>query len=147
MAVAAFDLAERLQTPVFVMSDLDLGMNIWMSEPFPYPTEAARPRQGARRRRRSTKLGEWGRYKDVDRRRHPVAHAARHRHARLLHARIGPQREGQHSERRDDYQNNLDRLTRKFETAATLVPAPEIDIGRRTPGSASSLSGRRTGRW
>src|SRR5919197_1045149 len=37
MAMEAFDLAERLQTPVFVMSDLDLGMNVWMSEPFPYP--------------------------------------------------------------------------------------------------------------
>ncbi len=37
MAMAAFDLAEQLQTPVFVMSDLDLGMNNWMSEPFAYP--------------------------------------------------------------------------------------------------------------
>ena len=39
MAMEAFDLAERLQTPVFVMSDLDLGMNTWMSTPFDYPTK------------------------------------------------------------------------------------------------------------
>ena len=50
MAQQAFDLAEQLQTPVFVMSDLDLGMNNWMADPFPYPTEPLRPRQGARRR-------------------------------------------------------------------------------------------------
>ena len=62
----AFDLAEQFQTPVFVMSDLDLGMNNWMSDPFTYPDEADRSRQGARRRRRSSELGEWGRYKDVD---------------------------------------------------------------------------------
>ncbi len=37
MAIAAFDLAERMQTPVFVLTDLDLGMNNWMSEPFEYP--------------------------------------------------------------------------------------------------------------
>ena len=39
MAMDAFDLAERLQTPVFVMSDLDLGMNTWMAHPFDYPTK------------------------------------------------------------------------------------------------------------
>ena len=40
MAQDAFDLAERFQTPVFVMSDLDLGMNNWMSDPFPYPDDS-----------------------------------------------------------------------------------------------------------
>ena len=62
----AFDLAEELQTPVFVLSDLDLGMNNWMADPFPYPT---------RPRRRGKVLDEvsiekvketWGRYQDVD---------------------------------------------------------------------------------
>ena len=66
MAVEAFDLAERLQTPVFVMSDLDLGMNIWMSRAVRLPAQPDRPRQGALdggprpARRRS------GRYEDVD---------------------------------------------------------------------------------
>ena len=49
MAMDAFDLSERLQTIVYVMSDLDLGMNTWMSQPFEYPREADRPGQGARR--------------------------------------------------------------------------------------------------
>ena len=41
MAMEAFDLAERFQTPIFVMSDLDLGMNNWMAEPLAYPDQAA----------------------------------------------------------------------------------------------------------
>ena len=57
MSMEAFDLAERFQTLVFVMSDLDLGMNNWMSTTFEYPDEAARPRQGARRRTTLTELG------------------------------------------------------------------------------------------
>ena len=88
MAVDAFDLAERLQTPVFVMTDLDLGMNNWMADPFPYPEKPARPRQGAleggpRPARRLRPLQGRGR------RRHRLAHAARHRppEGRLLHAR------------------------------------------------------------
>ena len=48
-AIEAFDLAEQLQTPVFVLSDLDLGMNNWMSEPFEYPEKPIRARQSARR--------------------------------------------------------------------------------------------------
>ena len=47
MAIEAFDLAEQFQTPVFVMTDLDLGMNNWMADPFPYPDQADRTRQGS----------------------------------------------------------------------------------------------------
>src|SRR5574338_405125 len=66
MAMEAFDLAERLQTLVFVMSDLDLGMNTWMSAPFEYPTKA--PDRGKVLDADAVKRlgGEWGRYKDVD---------------------------------------------------------------------------------
>src|SRR5258707_8424200 len=61
MSLEAFDLAEYFQTPVFVMSDLDLGMNNWMSDGFPYPTK------GINRGKLLTdealkRLGEWGRY-------------------------------------------------------------------------------------
>ena len=52
MAMEAFDLAERFQTPVFVMMDLDLGMNTWMSTPFAYPTGPIDRGKRARRRRR-----------------------------------------------------------------------------------------------
>ena len=65
MAIAAFDLAERLQTPVFVMSDLDLGMNTWMSEPFPYP-ETPIDRGKRLTPEKLRELGDWGRYRDVD---------------------------------------------------------------------------------
>ena len=91
MAMAAFDLAERLQTPVFVMSDLDLGMNIWMSDPFPYPeTPIDRGKvldQEAHRAHRRV-----GPLQGRGRRRHPVPLAARHRRAAVLRARLGPQR-------------------------------------------------------
>jgi 2-oxoglutarate ferredoxin oxidoreductase subunit alpha len=66
MAMDSFDLAERLQTPIFVLSDLDLGMNNWMSRPFDYPTK---PFDRGKRLDAETlkRLGEWGRYRDVDR--------------------------------------------------------------------------------
>ena len=65
MAQEAFDLAERFQTPVFVMMDLDLGMNNWASEPFTYPEKGID--RGKRLDAETLKkLGEWGRYKDVD---------------------------------------------------------------------------------
>src|SRR5688572_5445380 len=65
MAMDAFDLAERLQTPVFVMMDLDLGMNNWMSDGFRYPDRPI-DRGKVLTPEALKKLGEWGRYKDVD---------------------------------------------------------------------------------
>ncbi|MGD0890582.1 MAG: 2-oxoacid:acceptor oxidoreductase family protein, partial [Terracidiphilus sp.] len=62
---AAFDLAERLQTPVFVLSDLDLGMNNWMSEPFDYPT-TPQDRGKVLSKEDLEKLGGFARYRDVD---------------------------------------------------------------------------------
>ena len=66
MAQEAFDLAERLQTPVFVLTDLDLGMNNWMAEPFPYPEKPfdrgkVLDADGVERLKES-----WGRYRDLD---------------------------------------------------------------------------------
>jgi 2-oxoglutarate/2-oxoacid ferredoxin oxidoreductase subunit alpha len=96
-AGAAFDLAEQLQTPIFVLSDLDLGMNNWMSEPFEYPDKPLEPRQGARvRRDRSDRLGGFARYKDVDGDGIPyrTLPGTDHPQGRLLHPRQRPQREG-----------------------------------------------------
>ena len=59
-AMEAFDLAEQFQTPVFVMMDLDLGMNNWMSEPFQYPTKPIN-RGKLLTPAKLTELGEWGR--------------------------------------------------------------------------------------
>ncbi|HWH61257.1 MAG TPA: 2-oxoacid:acceptor oxidoreductase family protein, partial [Terriglobales bacterium] len=65
MATEAFDLAEQLQTPVFVLSDLDLGMNNWMSDPFPYPEKPIQ-RGKVLSAEDLTRLGGFARYKDVD---------------------------------------------------------------------------------
>ena len=93
MAQEAFDLAERFQTPVFVMSDLDLGMNTWMSDPFTYPDKPL-DRGKVLDAETLQRLGDWGRYKDVDGDGIPYRIAARHRHAGVLHPRHRAQREG-----------------------------------------------------
>ena len=65
MAQEAFNLADELQTPVFIMSDLDLGMNNWMSDPFPYPAKSLR-RGKVLSVEDLDRVKQWGRYKDVD---------------------------------------------------------------------------------
>ena len=94
MAMEAFDLAERLQTIVYVMSDLDLGMNTWMAAAVRVSREAARSRQGARRGQGPGAGRRVGPLQGRGRRRHSVAVAAGHRRAGVLHARLGPQRDG-----------------------------------------------------
>ena len=80
------------QTPIFVLSDLDLGMNNWMSDPFVYPDQAVPPRQSARRRAARGARRKVGTLSRRRRRRHPVPHAARHRSPDgvVLHARLRP---------------------------------------------------------
>ena len=91
----AFNLAERLQTPVFVLTDLDLGMNNWMSEQFEYP-EKPLDRGKVLTKEDLDKLGGFARYKDVDGdaigwRTLPGTHASQ---GRVLYARFGTQRIG-----------------------------------------------------
>ena len=127
MAQDAFNLAEHLQTPVFVMSDLDLGMNNWMADPFPYPEEPIK-RGKVLSKEDLDRLGSFARYKDVDgdaigyRTLPGTDHPAGAWFARGS----GHNEKGQYSERPDDYANNMDRLARKFETARSLVPRPEV---------------------
>jgi 2-oxoglutarate/2-oxoacid ferredoxin oxidoreductase subunit alpha len=126
MAMAAFDLAERLQTPVFVMSDLDLGMNMWMSDPFPYP-ETTIDRGKVLDQETIARIGEWGRYKDVDGDGIPYRSLPGTEAPPYFARGSGHNAKGQYSERADDYVQNMDRLKRKFETAKALVPQPEVD--------------------
>ena len=127
MANDAFNLADHLQTPVFVMSDLDLGMNNWMSEPFQYPTQPIK-RGKILSKEDLDRLGSFARYKDVDgdgigyRTLPGIDHPAGAWFARGS----GHNEKGQYSERPDDYKNNLDRLRHKFECARDVVPKPEI---------------------
>jgi 2-oxoglutarate ferredoxin oxidoreductase subunit alpha len=126
MAMEAFDLAEHFQTPVFVMMDLDLGMNNWMSGPFTYPNKPIN--RGKRlTAEKLAELGEWGRYRDVDG--DGIAYRTIPGDGMPVYFTRGSghNAKGQYSERPDDYVENMDRLARKFETARSHVPRPVID--------------------
>ncbi len=125
-AGAAFDLAETLQTPVFVLSDLDLGMNNWMSEPFQYPTRPLN-RGKVLNAEQLEKLGGFARYKDVDGDGIPyrTVPGTKHAQAAWFARGSGHNEKAQYTERPDDYVNNMNRLARKFATARKLVPKAE----------------------
>jgi 2-oxoglutarate/2-oxoacid ferredoxin oxidoreductase subunit alpha len=126
MAMEAFDLAEQLQTPVFVMSDLDLGMNTWMAHPFEYPST---PLNRGKRLTADTlsRIGQFGRYRDVEGDGIPYRTVPGDGLPPYFARGSGHNEMALYSERADDYANNLDRLARKFNTARTLVPKPEIE--------------------
>jgi 2-oxoglutarate/2-oxoacid ferredoxin oxidoreductase subunit alpha len=126
--IAAFDLAEQLQTPIFVLSDLDLGMNNWMSEPFEYP-EKPLQRGKVLTAQQLDELGGFARYKDVDGDAIPyrTLPGTDHPLASYFTRGSGHNEKAQYTERPDDYVNNMLRLARKFETAKSLVPAPVLE--------------------
>src|SRR5579872_7545716 len=130
MATDAFNLAEKYQTIVFVMSDLDLGMNNWMSDPFPYP-EKPIERGKVLSKEDLDRVGKFSRYKDVDGDGVPyrTLPGTEHPAAAYFTRGSGHNTEAQYSERPDDYQNNMERLARKFETARSYVPRPEVVAG------------------
>ena len=123
----SFNLAEELQTPVFVLSDLDLGMNNWMSEPFAYPTEPIE--RGKVLSADDVQQKGFARYLDIDGdgvgyrtlpgNEHPLG---------VWFARgTGHNEQAVYSEKPEDWLNNMARLERKFDTARTLVPVPVVD--------------------
>jgi 2-oxoglutarate ferredoxin oxidoreductase subunit alpha len=126
--IDAFDLAEQLQTPIFVLSDLDLGMNNWMSEPFQYP-EKPIDRGKVLDAKQLTELGGFGRYKDVDGDGIPyrTLPGTDHPAAAYFTRGSGHNEKALYSERPEDYENNMQRLAHKFETAATMVPKPVLE--------------------
>ena len=145
MATDAFNLAEQFQTLVFVMSDLDLGMNNWMSDPFPYP-EAPIQRGKVLSKEDLDRLGTFARYKDVDgdgigyRTLPGTPHPA----AAYFARGSGHNERAQYSERADDFENNMERLNRKFETARSFVPRPEITKGDK---AKIGIMGYGTSHW
>ena len=130
MAMDAFDLAERFQTPVFVLSDLDLGMNTWMSAKFGYPSKPL-DRGKVLDAETLEKIGRFGRYRDVDGDGIPWRSVPGTAAPAYFCRGSGHNEWGQYSERADDYEKNVDRLARKFETARNWMPAPEVEIDRR----------------
>ncbi len=130
MASEAFNLAEQFQTLVFVMSDLDLGMNNWMSDPFEYPTVPIK-RGKVLSKEDLDKLGGFARYKDLDGDGvgYRTLPGTEHPAAAYFTRGSGHNDHSSYSERPDDYENNMERLNRKFETARSFVPRPEIFKG------------------
>jgi 2-oxoglutarate ferredoxin oxidoreductase subunit alpha len=129
MAIDAFDFAEQFQTPVFVMTDLDLGMNNWMADPFPYPEKPIR-RGKVLTAEDLENLGGFARYRDVDGdgvgyRTLPGTH---HPAAAYFTRGSGHNDKAQYTEREDDYINNMERLSHKFEVMRKHVPEPAVNI-------------------
>jgi 2-oxoglutarate ferredoxin oxidoreductase subunit alpha len=125
----SFDLAERLQTPIFVLSDLDLGMNVWMTEPFEYPDQPM-DRGKVLTKADLDQIGEFARYKDIDGDGITYRTLPGNEHPMSAYFTRGTGHNDQavYSERPDDWENNLKRLELKHETARTLVPKPVVDI-------------------
>ena len=133
MGTQAFDYAERLQTPVMVMSDLDIGMNDWLTDAFAWDDAHVHDRGKVLDAEALDAMAEWGRYRDIDDDgipyrtlpgTHPTKGAyftrgtshdenARYTENGLIHARV------------------LERISRKFETAATILPKPRDRSPRR----------------
>src|ERR1700685_3590183 len=150
MAPDAFNLAEQFQTLVFVMSDLDLGMNNWMSDPFEYPTTPIN-RSKVLSKEDLDRLGSFARYKDIDgdgigyRTLPGTIHPA----AAYFARGSGHNEKAQYSERADDFENNMERLNRKFGSARPFVPRPEITKGNNAGAKPISIGiiGFGTSHW
>jgi 2-oxoglutarate ferredoxin oxidoreductase subunit alpha len=133
MAADALDLADRLQTPVFLMTDLDIGMNQRLCEPFQWQAGRDYDRGKVMTAEQLDAGKEFARYKDVDGdgipwRTVPGTHASKGSYFTRGTTR-NPQ--AQYSEAGPDYQYNVHRLLKKFATAATLVPQPVVRAAAR----------------
>ena len=133
MSMDAFDLAERFQTPVFLMSDLDLGMNNWMADPFPFSDKPIDRGKVLKTKEELeahvAKFREFARYRDVDGDGIPwrtLPGFIDSLSATYFTRGSGHNDRAQYTERPDDYKNNMDRLARKFETAKKFVPRPVV---------------------
>jgi len=129
MAIEAFDLAEQFQTPVFVMTDLDLGMNNWMADRFQYPDKPIR-RGKVLTAEDLQRLGGFARYRDVDGDGvgYRTLPGTRHPAAAYFTRGSGHNDKAQYTEREDDYMNNMDRLAHKFEVMRRHVPEPAAEL-------------------
>lgn len=132
----AFDLADHLQTPVFVLSDLDFGMNQWMTRPFEYPDRPVDRGKLLWEPELEQLNGNWQRYRDVDGDGIPYRTVPGNRHPKAAYFTrgTGHDERARYTEDPEVWNKLLDRLRQKFETARQYVPAPVIDtmLGART---------------
>ncbi len=128
-ARVSFDLAERFQQPIFVATDLDLGMNNWMSDPFDY-TEKPLDRGKVLNAEQVAKVADYGRYKDVDGDGigYRTLPGIENPKGAMLTRGSGRNVYAKYSERPEDYTGQVDRLLRKLDTARQHVPQPEVDV-------------------
>jgi 2-oxoglutarate ferredoxin oxidoreductase subunit alpha len=124
----AFDLAERLQTPIFVLSDLDLGMNLWLSDPLEYPDQPM-DRGKIIDEEDLERLGHFARYKDVDGDGIPyrTLPGTDHPLAAYFTRGTGHDENAKYSERPEDWEANSERLWRKHDTARQYLPPPILE--------------------
>ncbi|HET7144936.1 MAG TPA: 2-oxoacid:acceptor oxidoreductase subunit alpha [Anaerolineales bacterium] len=134
----SFDLAERIQTPVFVLSDLDMGMNQWMSKPFQYPEVPMDRGKVLWEKDLEEIKGNWGRYLDKDGDAIPYRTIPGNKHpmSSYFTRGTGHDEHARYTEEADVFLKNMDRLKRKNETAKLYVPAP---ILRTTKGATAGI--------
>ena len=131
MAIDAFDLAERLQTPVMVLSDLDIGMNDWMVPEFDFDETRVPDRGKVLSAEDLDKMDKFYRYLDVDGdgityRTLPGTHPK----GSYFTRGSGHTKYGSYTEDAEEYQDVMDRLLLKWETARSLVPTAEMEYSR-----------------
>ncbi len=126
----AFDLAEHLQAPVFVMSDLDLGMNQWMTLKFEYPEPPMDRGKVIWEEELEKRIGSWGRYADVDGDAIPYRTVPGNLHSGAAYMARGTGHDPQahYSEDPQVWEINLNRLVAKYYSAGDLVPQPIVDV-------------------
>lgn len=141
----AFDLAERLQTPVFVLSDLDLAMNVWMSDPLPYP-EKPWDRGKVLSAEDLERVGKFERYRDVDGDGIPfrTLPGTKHPLAAYFTRGSGHDEAARYTESSETYPRVMDRLAKKWEAARSWVPKPAVD---EVKGSEVAIIAYGSSRW
>jgi 2-oxoglutarate ferredoxin oxidoreductase subunit alpha len=124
----AFDLAERLQTPIFVLSDLDIGMNQWMSKPFEYPSTPMDRGKVLSEADIAELKGNWGRYLDKDGDGIPYRTLPGNRQVNAAYFTRGTGHDeyAKYSEEAPVFTRVMNRLKKKQETAKIYVPAPIV---------------------
>jgi 2-oxoglutarate/2-oxoacid ferredoxin oxidoreductase subunit alpha len=130
----SFDIAEQIQTPVFVLSDLDLGMNHWMADPFKYPDEPIQRGKVLNKEKLQAFIeehGKWGRYMDVDGDgvTYRTLPGTDHPMAAYFTRGTGHDEMAIYSERSDVWLENLTRIhTKIMKTALQVLPEPIVDL-------------------
>ena len=125
----AFDIAEHMQTPVFVLSDLELGMNQWMTEPFEYPDKSMDRGKVLWEEDLEKIKGDWGRYRDVDGDGIPYRTLPGNKHPASAYFMrgTGHTENARYSENSDIWMNMMNRIKKKYHNAAKFIPKPVVE--------------------